>query len=355
MVVASSARVLNLHALAAKPPDEPGYGDRPMFLHPVLNRTIIMKHNVRSPKEDRFAPRRFGVTKVIFPFDPTNLSLGGQYVFVDQPDFVDAIRRRIDREDGLDRDLTVLRVLDRLPTLDPFLVKGALNVHRIQVADCYYRLTDADRQEMLGFVASEIETLIRLCFRNLDDVEERSHRLSHLLLEGEEGSELALLRESMRMESFEFADAIFAWKAFLYYRWRSRSLAPQIRATERAIRRVAGRRFEARAQTFVGEVCSLLEQTITQLLQEAAARIARYDSGFRGLTERGDTESFRKALLGGAGLYLELGERIGRLEQIVTFWAERFGEQPESAVVEDTLDALRDLLQGLSLWRDSAI
>ncbi len=64
VATSSSARVLNLHALHVEQPEDPDYRGAPMFAHPVLNRAIIVKHNVAPGEEDRLAPRRFNATKV---------------------------------------------------------------------------------------------------------------------------------------------------------------------------------------------------------------------------------------------------------------------------------------------------
>ena len=45
---------------------------------------------------------------------------------------------------------------------------------------------------------------------------------------------------------------------------------------------------------------------------------------------------------------MELGERIGRLEQVVSFWAYRLGEHATMSP-DEVMDAMRDLLQGLSI------
>src|SRR5580693_3983030 len=152
VATSSSARVLNLHGLAADQPADA----KPMFVHPVLNRAILAKHNVAAGDEERIAPRRFNATKIIFPFDPDDLNLGGQFLFVDQIDFLVALTRRLDYGDRLlDRDVAVLRILDRLPTLDPFLVREALAKQQIEVDQSYYRLSPADKEQMLGFVESQ--------------------------------------------------------------------------------------------------------------------------------------------------------------------------------------------------------
>ncbi len=44
----SSARVLDLHSLAMNAEELRDYRERPMFSHPVLNRTIIVKHSTTA-------------------------------------------------------------------------------------------------------------------------------------------------------------------------------------------------------------------------------------------------------------------------------------------------------------------
>lgn len=349
---ASSARVLDLHALASEVSGEVDYAEKPMFQHPILNRTIIVKHNVRSSEEDRLAPRRFNATKVIFPFDPGDLNLGGQYLFVEQSDFVTVLTRHLDYGD-LDpaRDIAVLRVLDRLPTLDPFLIREILAQQKMEVARCYYRFSKSDRAEMLGFVAREIAALIQLCFGEAEGNAQRARRLSQILLADQDSLELEPLRSTLRMDSDEFSEAMFAWKAFLYYRWRAQALAPQLKATMRALANIRQRQFERDELSFVMAARQLLERTIATALQEVSFRLKAYDRAFGSLTNRDNPDSFRHFLIHGSNLFIEIGERIGRLDQIVGFWGDRFGQERVSALApDDVLEGMRDLLHALSIW-----
>ena len=190
VATSSSARILNLHGLAAEQPDDPDYVAKPMFVHPVLNRSIIAKHNVSPGEEERIAPRRFNATKIIFPFDPNDLNLGGEVIFVDQPDFLISLTRRLEYGGRpLERDVAVLRILDRLPTLDPFLVREVLAKQRIEVDACYYRLSEPDKAQMLSFVESQMESLIQLCFGDLNPDDRRTKRMSRLLLSDGDSAE----------------------------------------------------------------------------------------------------------------------------------------------------------------------
>jgi hypothetical protein len=346
---ASSSRVLDLASLAAAPPEDEDYAERPMFLHPVLNRTIIVKHNVGSAQEDRLAPRRLGATKIIFPFDPADLDLGGQYMFVDQPDFNAVLMRHLDfTELPPERDIMVLRLLDRLPTLDPFLVRSILAHQKIDVSRVYYRLSELDRADMLEFVVGQMQALIVLCFGAQTKNDAHAHRLSQRLLGDEESPELGLLRESLRMAPEDFSEAMFTWKAFLYYRWRAQELTPQLKATLQSFSRIRARRFETDEYSFVMRCKGLLQRSVSALMEGVSARLLCYDDAFQAFTGRGDPNAFRLFLAQGSGL--ELGQKIGQMEQVVSFWSQRFGHERITAMSPDEiLDGMRDLLHGLSL------
>src|SRR5262245_3878099 len=51
-------------------------------------------------------------------------------------------------EEKLDRDFAVLRLLDMLPSLDPFLLREHLRNHEIEVAPCYFTISDGDQVRM---------------------------------------------------------------------------------------------------------------------------------------------------------------------------------------------------------------
>jgi hypothetical protein len=348
---ASSARVLDLAGLAAEKPDDPDYAAKPMFLHPVLNRAILVKQNTGLAEGDPYAPRRLNATKVIFPFDVFDLNLGGQYLFVDQADFMPLLNRHLDYDDPeqLERDVAVLRMLDRLPTLDPFLVRGILAHQQIDVGRCYYRLSELDRADMMAFVVGEMQALIKLCFKGeKTGGDGPAKRLSLRLLGDASSPELDLLRQALRMETSEFSEAMFTWKAFLYYRWRAQDLKPQVKATVRAFSGIRSRRFERDEVMFVNRCKDIVQRTVAFMLDEVARHLHRYDQAFHALTSSGDPSSFRVFLAKGSGL--ELGEQIGCLEVVVGFWEHRFGQGRINAMSPcDMLDGMRDLVQGLSI------
>ncbi|HLK25979.1 MAG TPA: hypothetical protein VKT30_15100 [Caulobacteraceae bacterium] len=350
VATASSARVLNLHALYVDQPRDPDYRGAPMFSHPLLNRSIIVKHNVAPGEEDRLAPRRFNATKVIFPLDPSDLNLGGQYLFVDQHDFVGVLARNLEYgERPFDRDVTVLRVLDRLPTLDPFLVREALAKEEIEVDRSYFRFTQPDKARMLGFVEGEMGSLIKLCFGELRAEDRRTKRLSRLLLADHDAPDLLPLQTTLHMDDLEFAEAMFSWKALLYYRWKVQTLTPALKTTLRSISRLGQKRLPSDTLEFLLHAKTSLEHTIASAWRRIGEALQLYDRAYNALIEKQDPESFRRFLTQGSGLFLDLGEQIGRIEQLIGFWGHRLA-QHEATPPEEVLETLRDLMQGMSIW-----
>jgi hypothetical protein len=347
----ASARVLDLHSLALDAAADPEHAARPMFTHPVLNRTIIVKHHPR-PGEFEYANDHGAiVTKIIFPFDPDDLDLGGQFLLADDPDLVALLERHLDYRDGdLERDVAVLHLLDQLPTLDPFLLHEAMVTNRIDVAPCYFRLSAADKAEMRDFVARQVETLIGLCFVGAAVSDAQTKRLAGLILAEGDSPELDPLRLTMRMEPPEFAQAMFCWKAVLYYRWRSRALWPEVRMTRRSIATIETSRFDVDTAPFVRAAIARLDSLMSESERRIAELFRIYDEVFGALTEQRSPEPFRRFLVDGHKVFARLGERMGRLEQLVSYWSHQFpGRKPRQLSPEAVFDGLRNLLGALSL------
>jgi hypothetical protein len=248
------------------------------------------------------------------------------------------------------RDLLMLRLLDRLPTLDPFLLHEAAVANKLDVAPCYFRLSTTDKTEMRDFVAHQVETLIGLCFGGMTVSDAQAKRLSELILAEGDSPELAPLRLAMRMESAEFAQAMFCWKAVLYYRWRSRVLSGEIRATRRSINAVEVSRFDPDSARFVRAAVTQLETLIAGCERRIAEMFRIYDEVFEALTAQRTPEPFRRFLIDGPRLFARLGERMGRLEQLTSYWAHQFpGLRTRQLRPEAVYDGLRNLLSALSL------
>ncbi len=124
---ASTSRVFNLHGIAADNARDPEYLAKPLFVSAIVNRCFILKHRTRTDEAYLFAAPRPVSTKIIIPFDNDDLRAGGYSVFVDQRGYADMLRNSGHyTSEGLERDLAVLKLINALPSLDPFLLREHL-------------------------------------------------------------------------------------------------------------------------------------------------------------------------------------------------------------------------------------
>ena len=75
---ASTSRVLNLLAVSKASRNDPGYSEQPFFTSPRLNESLIIKHRVRADEAGVLPKDRVSGTKVILPFERTDLKIGGR-------------------------------------------------------------------------------------------------------------------------------------------------------------------------------------------------------------------------------------------------------------------------------------
>ena len=341
---ASTSRVLNLAAVASQNVGDPDYEASPFFKAAALNGAVIIKHRLRSDEQYIFDRSKKISTKVIIPFERTDLSLGGRSLFVGQRGWTELLAQLRGTQDDEARDVALLEALDELPSLDPFLLREHLRRRDFKIANCYFAISQADLERMQRFVSSEISKLVDLAYGNKDGrANSNISKLVSLLLSGQDDARLEPLRLTLGLEGENFREGIFSWKGFLYYKWVLTSLWPELRGviselTE--IKVVGPRDYEMMNQ--VKDIGSRVNQAILGQVRKVRATLQVYDDAFAELTQQSNPMAFRNFLLKSPEMFLSLGERTGMVSHIASFWRYRF---PKGRGLQIELDELFDILQ----------
>jgi hypothetical protein len=349
---ASTSRVLNLIAIAAESGHRPEYLQAPLFKNRVLNTALIVKHRVRYDEIYLFEEARTTATKIIIPFDRRDLALGGQSVFVGQRGWAELLRDACNGASESPRDLSVLQMIDGLPSLDPFLLREHLRRHGVFAAPCYFALSPADVDAMQGFVSVEIARLIALAYRDMGgggDV--HAARLVEALLATDVDERLEPLRDTLALEGDSFKEGVFSWKGFLYYKWVLESLWPKLAEVGAEIGRLAifGAR-DPETGRYLEEARRRLQAGVLVERNAILRTLQVYDSAFNSLVEKNNPRTFRDFLIRAPELFLNLGERVGAISHISSYWRYRFRPgQPLNASVQEALDIFMDFEAGLSV------
>ena len=355
---ASTSRVLNLAAVATQNAGDPEYEASPFFKAAALNGAVIIKHRVRADEQYAFETARRISTKVIIPFERTDLGLGGRSLFVGQRGWQELLNQLRGTAEEEGRDMALLEALDELPSLDPFLLREHLKRRDFKIASCYFAISAADLDRMQRFVSGEISKLVDLAYGGGKGGSPNANisKLVSLLLSGEVDGRLEPLRLTLGLEGENFREGIFSWKGFLYYKWVLNSLWPELKEviSELTAIKVVGPR-DAEMLYQVKDVGARVNQAILGQVRKVRVTLQVYDDAFAELTQAGNPVAFRNFLLKSPGMFITLGERTGMVSHIASFWRYRFPKgRPLKVELDELFDILQDFHQGLGEDDDKA-
>jgi hypothetical protein len=334
---ASTSRVLNLHRIAADQGEDPQHKEKPFFASPIINRSFLLKHRTRSDESYLFAGTRPTATKIIVPFDNDDLRSGGQSLFVDQRGYIETLRAAGHyNNEALQRDQWVLKLMDTVPSLDPFLLREHLRNNQIEVAPCYFAISDGDQERMYRFVKEEMKRLVVLAG---DDA--ASNRMVSALLSNQIDEKLEPLRATLALSPKDFREGVFGWRGFLYYKWSMAKFWPDVVGVLREISKVQPTGSVQPAQQ--ADIAAQ-RRNIIEMVRDNGNHVNKvlsiYDGSFQDLVQKQTPKTFRDFLMGAPHMFVELGEKLGAISHIVSFWRYRFPPGTPAVVDADDLSVI---------------
>jgi hypothetical protein len=346
---ASTSRVLNLFKIARDNANNPEHGDKPLFLSPIINRAFIIKHRARADETYLFPNPRSAATKIITPFDEDDLRAGGRSLFVEQRGYREALRQMGSyRDEQLERDYNVLRLLDAVPSLDPFLLREHLRNHEIEVAACYFSISQGDQERMHRFVTGELSRLVALAGGGPGTAS--SNRMVTAMLSSRVDEKLEPLRMTLGLTGNDFREGVFSWRGFLYYKWSMEKFWPDVMGVLRQINTIQP---HGPVTTEQKVFLQTARRNIIQMVRDNGNHVTKtlgvYDSSFADLVSHQAPKTFRDFLLSAPYMFLELGEKLGAISHIISFWRYRFPPGAPTMIDAEELSAIfQDFTSGFS-------
>jgi hypothetical protein len=232
---ASTSRVLKLFRIAADNADNPEHATKPLFASPAINKAFLLKHRIRADESYLFASARSVATKIIIPFDGSDLRAGGRSLFVERHGYEDMLWQAGNFSSKfLDRDLTVLGLLNTVPSLASFLLREHLRYNKIEVWPCYFAISEGDQERMYRFANQEMSRLIALAGGGNSS----SNRLVSATLSNAVDEKLEPLRLTLDLTSDDFREGVCSWRGFLYYKWSMSAFQPDVMDVLREINKI---------------------------------------------------------------------------------------------------------------------
>ena len=350
-LTASTARVLNLRKVFEVHGREEEYVNSPFFRNKLLNRSILLKHRLRGSEQSEFVDHRTVATKILVPIDPTDLKKGAFYVYVDQKNFEALLSERLSKTGfELTHDISLLKIIDKIPSLDPFLLREYLDREGVKPANCYFKINEADVARMRSFVEKEIGELVKMSFGDTGDIE-KAKILTTKLLSNSGAQQTESLRMTLQMDIQQYGEGFFCWKAFLYYKWQLDDIITKTGEVIQEIKTVVPRGNASKGEK--EEIIKMRQNIVSGInkaIMDVDAILATYDYAYRQLTQERNPVVFKEFLLSAPTRFDALGERLGAVQHLVSFWRYRVpnGRRPQMNY-EELADLFTDFEGSLSV------
>jgi hypothetical protein len=150
-------------------------------------------------------------------------------------------------------------------------------------------------------------------------------RLVGAILSSELDERLDPLRLTLMLDGDAFREGVFSWKGFLYYKWMMHDLWPQLSTviTEVGELTTSGPR-DRDLSEYVARAKVRVQRAINYHRQRVVAALKVYDDAFNDLTVNGRPQAFREFLLKAPSMFMGLGENVGVVSHIASYWRYRF-------------------------------
>lgn len=361
MLSAGSSRVLDCctvaQAIAAIEPGTETPGPL-LFQTPALNTAVLIK---ALPPDHRFVdsrgqPRTRVGTKIYVPFDGRRLADGGQTTFFGTKQFQSAMAGLIDLDQPAKRaafesDCAKLVMLDKLPSLAPFLLRDRLELSKIEVDRRYFQLPEEEWRQICAFIRAEFARIVDAILPEQRKAnQEKFDRLLDKLWALSDVQELQELADAFQIPRADCLDTFYAWKGVIYFKFEFARAWPQMQPcfewlkANAELHQITDPKVRQGLQAVLRDIYGRLAQAV----KDVRERLKAYENSFEALFgAKGDPRPFLTFLKDAQEQFTVIGLSLARAQHMVEVWQTRSsafpGRRMPGGAVRDLLAALVDL------------
>ncbi|MDD3030061.1 MAG: hypothetical protein PHS57_07265 [Alphaproteobacteria bacterium] len=341
MLDIGSPRVLNCNVMTrrilAKDPQA-----KTFFSCKPLNNLVLIKDT------DPFAKGSVIGTKLYFPFNENDIYEGGRTVFahtkgVEQA-LIDNFGEGALPKDLLAADMRILRVLDRLPSLDPFLLKDVFINEHIPMNPDYFEVSKELWNEIETYILKGFEPLAKAAFPDALSSDEVARKLVETIWEGRDLETLKPLIMAFRLAPGHEHETFSAWKGIIFYGFEHERMVDSVNELSAWLQELKVPVAAGSTQERL-EIKTTIETVKTHLQDEwnAAGRVLKeyqssYDKMFKNRTGSSD---FVKFLQNSSQAYETLGNCLGKVGHAIYCWDATTKRHPDRKPAwEQTLELI---------------
>lgn len=305
------------------------------FRNKALNSIVLIKDAV--PEDERRAGAPSVGTKLYFPFNEANIYEGGRTIFLHdrgvESAMTDYCGEGAVTKDSMAADVHILQVLNRLPSLDPFLMKDVFFNEKMDMNEGYFDVSAETWAEIESFMLQKFEPLIMAAFPDAKSSEDKARQLIDKIWEAKDIEALLPLIEAFRLPKDKALEIFSSWKGIVYYsyqyaceqtrfmdlvRWVGGNSQPEVGASATEVKEL---------QTMVTQIKEQLRNEWQRTDEIVRDYQASYDKMFK--DKIGSTD-FLTFLKNSDKIYWEIGNSLGKVNHATYCWdvmTSRFAER----------------------------
>jgi hypothetical protein len=223
------------------------------------------------------------------------------------------------------RDMKVLRVLNKVPSFDPFILREALRLAGAHVDQRYFSASYAEIKSATEAIYGDIGPLVQAALGKAASVDELA-RFVDQVWNVEDDVTQNLFFEALRIPRSEWREIVFAWKALLYYRQKTHREEDRLPHLARAIRSVRLTNNVNMCSTReLNELKQQLVRNLYALQKRAQDDSERLSEALVSALSDFEVKKFRQWLRTLSSNIVKLGTDVTIFDQVVSYYLYEFG------------------------------
>ena len=221
MLDSGSSRVFNCNDRSRKLQKEKAK-DPFFFKMAKMHGLVLIKEPVLDAAR-RAMSDNIVATKIYIPYNQNDVYEGGRSIFYDDPRLISVLNEMFGlkgvtlAEADFGHDVKILGILDRLPSLDGFLMRDALELEGIATNDNYFEVSGTERAAIYDYVRRKFEPLVRAACEGSSSVSNKVNQLIDKVWEAKDKDALDPLIRAFRFPDEEALAIFSSWKGINFY------------------------------------------------------------------------------------------------------------------------------------------
>jgi hypothetical protein len=297
-----------------------------MFRIPFLNKSIVFKYldlQSRASIEDASRIR----TLVFMPYDLDRPGDGGESFIYSEPNLKAFCEMRAGgnriNPNLIQQDLDLLRVIDSVPTLNPFLLEDAFEREHLDVPSGYFDLEPEVREQIRNRLRSRIRPLIVAALGGSPGkVQLAIDEMSERFMKPDSLDAVAPMIAALRLPPEDALIILNAWAGITYYEGEYAAMHKPLKRFAMWMNQfpMPKEHLMEQERIFIQERVVKVKKDLRNSWNDALSILREYQGTYKDLVEDGRAGGFIDFLRRSKDLYWRLGDLLGRLEQSIYAW-----------------------------------